>query len=111
MQFVYLRTCVQLYLVCRSNFPHLCFTFCQNAQKKTEKNVTGKKLNVVQGVGAIPIPKKNCNPFALFSFANTPLSNDRMKIFIYSSYHFLLQLPSYPPNPFYLNTSSLGKVN
>ena len=46
MQFVYLRTCVQLYLVCRSNFPHLCFTFCQNAQKKTEKNVTGKKLNV-----------------------------------------------------------------
>ena len=38
MQFVYLQTCVPLYLVCGSKFMQLVSTFCQNAQKEEEKN-------------------------------------------------------------------------
>ena len=47
MQFVYLRTCVPLYLVCGSNFLQLGSgsIFCQNARKIGQK-LTGKKLNV-----------------------------------------------------------------
>ena len=46
MQFVYLRTCAPLYLVCGSNFLQLGSTFCQNAQKKRGQKLTGKNLNV-----------------------------------------------------------------
>ena len=38
MQFVHLRTCVPLYLVCGSNFLQLGSTFCRNAQRKEEKS-------------------------------------------------------------------------
>ena len=43
-------------------------------------------------VGAVPILRKNCSPFPLFSFINTP---SQMTIF------------SIPPTPFYYNPSSL----
>ena len=46
MQFIYLQTCAPLYLVCGSNFLQLGSTFCRNAQKKKEKKLTGKNLNV-----------------------------------------------------------------
>ena len=45
MQFVYLRTCVPLYLVCGSNFLQLGSTVCRNAQKRGQK-LTEKYLNV-----------------------------------------------------------------
>ena len=45
MQFVYLRACVPLYLVCGSDFFKLGSTFCRNAQKRGQKQ-TGKNLNV-----------------------------------------------------------------
>ena len=32
MQFVYLRTCIPLYLDCGSQFLKVDYTFCQNAQ-------------------------------------------------------------------------------
>ena len=91
MQFVYLRTCVPLFLVCGSNFLQLGSTFCRNVQKRGQKP-TGKNLNVdrqffkdeiciffdvnlfnlIAGVGVILILKKNFNLFALFPFINTP---------------------------------------
>ena len=45
MQFVYLRTCVPLYLVCGSNFLQRGSTFRENAQKRGQK-LTEKNLNV-----------------------------------------------------------------
>ena len=45
MQFVYLRTCVPLYLVCGSDFLQVGSTFCRNAQKTGQK-LTGKNFNV-----------------------------------------------------------------
>ena len=45
MQFVYLRACVPLYLVCGSNFIQLGSTFYVNAQKRGQK-LTGKNVNV-----------------------------------------------------------------
>ena len=45
MQFVYLRTCVPLYLVYGSNFLQLGSTVYRNAQKKGQ-NLTEKSLNV-----------------------------------------------------------------
>ena len=90
MQFVYLRTCVPLYLVCGSNFLQLGSTVCRNAQKRVnadrEKNKWRKTalqrcnpnflmllcLTKLQRVGVIPILKKNFNPFALFPFIDTP---------------------------------------
>ena len=49
-----------------------------------------------RGKGAIPIIRENCNPFALFPFIKTSLSNDQMKMFIYSTNPFLLQTPFLP---------------
>ena len=48
------------------------------------------------GRGAIPILRENCNPFALFLFIKTSLSNDQIKMFIYSTNPFLLQAPFLP---------------
>ena len=45
MQFVYLQTCVPLYLVYGSNFLQLGSTVYRNAQKKGQ-NLTEKSLNV-----------------------------------------------------------------
>ena len=38
IQFVYLRTCVPLYLVCGSNFLQVVSTFCRNTQKRAKAN-------------------------------------------------------------------------
>ena len=69
--------------------------------------IAGQKIGVVVVVVvvvvAIPILTKNCNPFSLFSFINTPLSNDRIKIFIYSTYPILLQPPFLPTQPLLIN--------
>ena len=46
MQFVYFPMFVPLYLVCGSNFLLFGSTFCRNAQKKEEKKLTGKSLNI-----------------------------------------------------------------
>ena len=46
--------------------------------------------------GSIPVLRKNCKPLALFPFINTLLSNNQIKIFIYSIYPFLLQTPFLP---------------
>ena len=69
MQFVYLRTCVPLYLVCGSNFLQLGSTFCPNAQKKRAKVNREKFLqrcnphffyvnqfNLIAGMSIIPSP-------------------------------------------------------
>ena len=44
MEFVYLHTCVPLYLVCGSNFLQIGSTFCRNAQKRAKANQ--EKINV-----------------------------------------------------------------
>ena len=50
------------------------------------------------GEGAVPILRKNCRPFPRFPFINT---SSQMKIFIYFTYPFLLQLP--PPTALLIN--------
>ena len=44
-------------------------------------------------MAAVPILRKICNPFPLFLFINTPLSNDQMKTFIYSLFVKTTSLP------------------
>ena len=85
-------------------FSWVWFYFLLKCKKEREKRLNGKNWNVrstvlqrcnphfLEGVGAVPILRKNCNPFAL----NISLSNDQMKIFIYSAYPFLLQPPFLP---------------
>ena len=46
-------------------------------------------FNLIEGVGRM-------NSFILFPVINTLPSNDQMKIFIYSTYPFLLQPPILP---------------
>ena len=54
----------------------------------------------MQGIGVIPILKKNCNPFALFPFINTPSKMIKWK-FLYIPltpfYYNPLFLPTQPP--------------
>ena len=56
--------------------------------------------NLIAGWGSIPIYKKNCYPFPPFPFINTPF---QMKVFIYSTYPFLLQPAPCPPTHFLIN--------
>ena len=105
MQFLYLRNRVSLSPVAQIKyFLQLGSIFSSNTQQKREKANREKikcrqtvlqrctLCNLIAGGGrAVPILRKKCH-----SFPPTPLisNSSQMRIFIYSTYRFLLQPPS-----------------
>ena len=92
-------------------FTNLCFTlfklniifslvlFSVKIHKRRGKRLTSEKLNVNRQFfkcrgETVPILRKNCHLFHLFPFVKT--FPNQIKIFIYSTYPFLLQTPSLP---------------
>ena len=87
--------------------------------KKRGQRLTGKNLNVngqffkdviriflmlicltiLQEVGVISILQKNCNPFALFPFINTPSKKIKLRFLYIPLTLFLLQPPFLPTQP------------
>ena len=85
-------------------FSLVLFSF--EMHNRSRKKLSRKKLNfdrvlqqctlcnlIVGGGGVVPVLKKNCYLFPPLPFINT---SSQMKIFMYSTYSFLLQLLSLP---------------
>ena len=106
------------------------FYFLLKCTKERRKKPSGKNLSVyrqffkyviciflmllcvtyLQRVGAAPSFRKNCNPFPLFLFINTPSQIIKWRILYIPPTPLIILLPAHPIL-LWLTTSSLGKVN
>ena len=115
MQFLYLQNCVPLQSVAQISIFFSLVLFSLEMDNKSRKKLTGKKLNVdrqffkdvlcvislQEGVGSGNSWEKLTLISSISIYSH--LLSSQMKIFMYSSYPFLLQPPSLPPPVLLIN--------
>ena len=95
----------------RFRFSSAWFYFLSKCTKKRAKlNRENNQHYLTSGVGVKPILKKNCSPFALFPFINTPTQMMKLRFLYIPLTSFYYNPPFCPPNPLLINHILYGKV-